>query len=67
MNGTEKRKLQTLLNRLALAPMRTCQSMHACCLCSDSIMLGQQYRDKGLKARAHLYCITNKREEIAAK
>ena len=49
-------KLQNMVNRLALAPVRTCRSLHSCVFCPDPIRDGQQYRDKGYGCRAHELC-----------
>lgn len=55
--------LQRLCNRLALAPIRTCRSLHSCVLCGRDIMLGQEYRDRGYAARAHEVCF----KEVTAR
>ena len=54
--STAKQRLQKMCNRLALAPERTCHSLHHCVFCNQAITLGQTYRDKGLNARAHDFC-----------
>jgi hypothetical protein len=48
--------LRKLLNSLALAPLRTCRTLHHCCLCDKPIMFGEQYRDCGYRRRAHQTC-----------
>lgn len=54
-----------LVNSLRFAPLRTCQSMHACALCGETIQVGQQYRDRGLDRRAHEVCL-NRVDEASA-
>lgn len=39
-------------------PIRTCQSLHCCDVCGESITLGQQYRDGGYGRRAHVACLS---------
>jgi len=46
-----------LLARLVAAPQRTCYSMHECCLCPDTIKLGELYHDGGYGKRAHWKCV----------
>lgn len=36
--------------------LRTCQSLHECCVCGEDITLGQRYRDGGYRRRAHESC-----------
>jgi hypothetical protein len=50
------KRIQAMCNRLALAPVRTCRSLHHCVFCNQPISLGETYRDKGLNARAHDFC-----------
>jgi hypothetical protein len=50
------RQRQKMINRLALAPLRTCRTLHECVLCAQPITLGQQFRDRGYGARAHEGC-----------
>lgn len=38
-------------------PLRTCQSIHECKLCSERITLGQQYYDGGYGKRVHKSCV----------
>ena len=38
-------------------PVRTCQSLHCCDVCGESITLGQEYRDGGYGRRAHVACV----------
>lgn len=38
-------------------PLRTCQSLHHCNLCSKDITYGQEYRDGGYGRRAHAFCV----------
>lgn len=40
--------------RLRKGKLRTCQSVHECCLCDLPITLGQRYYDAGLTARSHV-------------
>lgn len=56
-NLQAKRMLQSQLNRLALSPTRTCQSLHSCIFCGQNITLGQKYRDRGYACRAHVDCV----------
>lgn len=52
------------LNSLTVAPVHTCRvGYHECCLCLETIMLGQQYRDRGLGRRAHVVCVTERAQE----
>lgn len=37
-------------------PLRTCQTLHECCLCNLHIMFGQKYYDGGIRRRAHVQC-----------
>lgn len=55
-NLQARNMIQRLCNRLALAPVRTCRTLHGCVLCGKDITLGQEYRDKGYGARAHEAC-----------
>jgi len=36
--------------------VRTCYSMHECCVCGKKITYGQRYCDGGYKYRAHVEC-----------
>jgi hypothetical protein len=38
-------------------PLRVCQTLHECCLCTGQITLGQHYYDGGYRRRAHLNCV----------
>lgn len=38
-------------------PLRTCQSLHECKLCSEIITIGQQYYDGGYGKRVHKSCV----------
>jgi hypothetical protein len=49
-------RLLRMCNRLALAPVRTCRSLHSCTFCGLDIKPGETYRDKGYGARAHDFC-----------
>lgn len=51
-----RKRIQDMCRRLALAPVRTCKSLHECVFCAQPIRLGDQYRDRGLGARAHVVC-----------
>lgn len=42
--------------RLRAYRVRTCNSMHECCLCESTITLGQRYHDGGYGKRAHVEC-----------
>lgn len=53
-----------LIDSLRSAPLRTCQSMHECVLCGQTISLGQKYRDRGLGRRAHERCL-NREDEVS--
>ena len=55
-NMQARNVLQKLLNRLRLAKIRTCRSLHSCVLCETDITYGETYRDKGYAARAHDDC-----------
>jgi len=50
--------------------IRTCQTMHECCLCKETIRCGQNYRDGGYGRRAHVECADNnmieKKEKVIA-
>ena len=37
-------------------PLRTCYSMHSCCVCDLTIRLGEKYYDGGLNKRCHVEC-----------
>lgn len=39
------------------APLRTCRSLQTCCICEDSIVSSQRYRDRGYGKRAHEQCL----------
>lgn len=41
-------------------PIRTCQSLHCCDICGESITLGQKYYDGGYGRRAHVDCAGKK-------
>lgn len=55
-NKQSRLMIQRMCNRLALAPVRTCRTLHSCIFCGGDITDGQQYRDKGYGARAHEGC-----------
>lgn len=61
-----KRLLQKLCLRLALAPTRTCKSLHECVLCGLPIRLGQEYKDRGYGARAHVDCFKTVNAQVNA-
>jgi hypothetical protein len=44
-------KLAATLRR---GSVRTCLSLHECCLCDRPIAAGQRYYDAGLRLRAHV-------------
>lgn len=46
-----------IINKLTMAPLRTCYSMHSCCLCNKPIKNGEKYYDVSLKVRAHENCV----------
>ncbi len=54
---------RTHAERTALAiqlkkkPLRVCQTLHECCLCTHQIKLGEHYYDGGYGRRAHLDCV----------
>jgi hypothetical protein len=57
-NLQAKRMLQKLINRLGLKPVRVCRSAAgSCVICGKPITQGDEYRDAGVMARAHLFCI----------
>lgn len=56
MKGTPKSRIQAMCRRLALAPLRTCRTIHLCTFCAQPISAGDQYRDRGYGARAHETC-----------
>jgi hypothetical protein len=62
--STPKARLQAMCRRLALAPVRTCKTLHTCTFCAHSIQLGDQYRDKGHGARAHVICFEAVNREV---
>lgn len=37
-------------------PIRTCRSLHHCCICGNDITLGQRYHDGGYGRRGHVAC-----------
>lgn len=49
-------RLTKMCNRLALAPVRKCRSLHSCVFCEQPIRDGDLYRDAGYAARAHDFC-----------
>lgn len=55
-----KSSRERLVNRLLGKPVRTCQSFHSCCLCSQPITLGQRYHDGGYGARGHEACLAGR-------
>lgn len=57
-------KLIAILASLSEAPLRTCRSLHSCCLCKKDITLGDQYRDRGYGRRAHLDCMVKAYERL---
>jgi hypothetical protein len=44
-------------------PIRTCRTMHLCCICKNNIMNSQKYYDGGYHRRAHLNCVNKKQGE----
>ena len=61
---TPKARLQAMCRRLALAPTRTCKTLHMCCFCTQPINYGDQYRDRGHDARAHVICFEAVNREV---
>lgn len=59
-------KLRAFLNSLALAPIRTCRTLHSCAFCTLAIRDGDQYRDRGLDRRAHEKCFQSARMVAAS-
>lgn len=53
-----------VLDSLSRAPLRTCRSMHHCCICRQDITLGQRYRDRGYGRRCHLSCLNDVAEDL---
>lgn len=45
------------LKRLFLKPIRTCRSLHMCCVCPSWINSGDKYYDGGESNRAHERCV----------
>lgn len=64
MTTPARAKLQAMCRRLALAPMRVCQTMHMCVFCDNKIGYGDEYRDKGYGARAHIICFEAVNREV---
>jgi hypothetical protein len=64
MTTPERRRLQVMCRRLALAPIRTCKSLHRCVFCGQEIRFGDEYRDRGLDARAHTTCFEAVNREV---
>jgi hypothetical protein len=62
--STPKDRLQAACRRLALAPVRVCRSLHRCCFCMQDIRLGESYRDRGYKMRAHTECFAAVNREV---
>ena len=54
--GTRMTLLPSIVS-LSGAPLRTCQTLRHCCLCTKDITIGQQYRDRGFQRRAHEPCV----------
>ncbi len=46
-----------LIQRLSKYPVRTCRTMHECCLCDKGIKCGEIYHDGRRGKRAHPECI----------
>ncbi len=46
-----------LIQRLSKYPVRTCRTMHECCLCVKGIKCGEIYHDGRRGKRAHPECI----------
>ena len=55
------------LTRLASKPVRTCYTMHDCCLCPVIIVSGRKYHDGGYGKRAHIECVQSALETIRLK
>ena len=47
------------IKKLTDYPIRKCYSMHDCCLCEETIALGQLYFDGGYGNRAHITCVAD--------
>jgi recombinational DNA repair protein (RecF pathway) len=45
--------------KLQSKPLRTCLSMHECCVCKEKIKYGESYYDGGIRKRAHERCMIN--------
>ncbi len=50
-----------LIQRLSKYPVRTCRTMHECCLCDKGIKCGEIYHDGRRGKRAHPECIYRER------
>ena len=46
-------------------PLRTCRTMHDCCICGTEIRRGHSYRDGGYDRRAHEHCAERKDRAVA--
>jgi hypothetical protein len=64
MTATPQSRLQAMCRRLALAPVRTCKTLHMCVFCAQPIRLGDQYRDRGYGARSHTICFEAVNREV---
>lgn len=53
----KRARTNELIERLLHSPVRTCRTMHECCLCDVPIRHGDGYRDAGVMIRAHLSCV----------
>lgn len=54
--GTRAR-LRDAVNSLCLAPEKAARAEHTCCLCDQSIRVGDLFRDKGAERKAHSLCV----------
>jgi hypothetical protein len=50
------RRTSLKVRPLMQLPIRTCYTLHECCLCKGQITNGQQYHDGGYGRRAHVQC-----------
>lgn len=55
-SAARQKRIRDMCNRLALAPVRTCKTLHQCVWCAQPITYGEEYLDRGHGARAHVYC-----------
>ena len=50
-----------IIRLLESKPLRHCMTMHECCLCTETILAGQLYRDGGYGKRAHDSCVEQRK------